>query len=166
MSKTQVMTIAEFMTQKSSARTFQKHDILLLLGFGTTVVALNLVAHSALTAFEPAQTLVHAVQAFYPDVSIATVSHSDLSSLSDSGYQHVISRKFDESIWPIFVDIGTPLGEVSMGMGAYRMIRGDVSEGWKLFSRAAIGLFLLYMIEPTVRLIVKVGEGFAGGYHP
>lgn len=156
MTRIQALTIPEFMAQKTIS-SVPKRDALLLLGFGMAMVSLNLVAHDALESAP--QTWWHTFQSLFPDASIPAF-------ISDSGYQHVISRKFDESIWPIFVDIGTPLAEVSAGMGVYRMIRGDVAEGWKLVVRSGLGLFLLYSIEPAVKLIAAIGEGFAGGFHP
>ena len=162
MAKTQIMSIQDFLSpQQKKPQRIPKRDQLLLLGFGTSVMVLSLVAHDTLIAFDPSQAFSHAIQIYFPHVGIPT-----LSSLSDNGYQHVISRKFDESIWPIFVDIGVTIGTVSAGMGVYRIIRGDVTEGAKLFSRAGVGTFLLYMIRPAFELITAIGEQFANGFHP
>lgn len=95
------------------------------------------------------------------DVSHASAAQVAVATLSDpSG--HAISQTFDRKVWPMILDIGTPLAKVSMATGAYKVMRNDVSGGWQIVYRSGIGLLLLYAVNMIVRILDGIGQGLEG----
>lgn len=75
---------------------------------------------------------------------------------------HAVSTVFDERVWPIVMDIGKPLAKLMMATGCYKIMRNDVSGGWQMVYRAAIGLAALHGISAGVHIIDGVGRGLEG----
>lgn len=95
------------------------------------------------------------------DVSHASAAQVAITAMADpSG--HAISQTFDRKVWPMILDIGTPLAKVSMATGSYKVMRNDVSGGWQIVYRSGIGLLLLYAVNMIVRILDGIGQGLEG----
>lgn len=96
------------------------------------------------------------------DASHASAAQAAVTVMADpSG--HAISATFDRKVWPMILDIGTPLAKVSMATGAYKVMRNDVAGGWQIVYRSGIGLLLLYAVNMIVRILDGIGQGLEGG---
>ena len=73
----------------------------------------------------------------------------------------IVTKTFDEKIWPYFIDIGTPVAKTMMAVGIYKCIRGNADTGWTIVRRAGIGLVCLYLINGAVNILTGIGDDLA-----
>jgi hypothetical protein len=69
-----------------------------------------------------------------------------------------VSSAFDAKIWPLFIDVGTPLAKTVIALGIYRCIRNDVDRGWKMIYRAGLGLVGLYLVDGAIHVLTGIGK--------
>ncbi len=93
-------------------------------------------------------------------VAYATQVPDTVAVFSD--FSHPVSTTFNDKVWPLLMDVGTPLAKTMMAVGMYRMMRNDVNGGWPTVYRAGLGLLGLYLIDSVVKIIVAVGSSMQG----
>lgn len=94
-------------------------------------------------------------------ITFCTIAAWDI--ISGTAHAGVITDAYNKKIFPLIIDLGTPLAKTMMALGVYKSIRNDTESGWKMFYRAAIGLGCLFLIDGVIHIIEGVGQDLQNG---
>lgn len=90
------------------------------------------------------------------EIAFCTIASWDI--LCGTAHAGAITDAYNKKIFPLILDLGTPLAKTMMALGIYKAIRNDQENGWKMFYRAAIGLGCLFLIDGVIHIVQGVGQ--------